>query len=55
MSIGRWTFQTSKELDGASYGGEISDYAGGGYTQVLPPTLNEAKEVIQYLRDNLWT
>jgi len=49
-----FTFQSEKELDGASYNGEISDYAGGGYTQVLPPTFNEAKEVIQYLKDNLW-
>jgi len=52
--VDRWTFQTSKELDGTSYEGEISDYEGGGYTQDLPLTQNEAKDVIQYLKDNLW-
>jgi len=46
-----WTFQSDSELDGSSYTGEISDYGGGGYVQVLPPTLDEAKDVIQYLKD----
>ena len=54
LLIGSWTFQSQKELDGASYDGEISEYGGGGYTEVLPLTLNEAKEAIQYLKDNLW-
>jgi len=45
---------SEKELDGTSFEGEISEYGGGGYTQVLPLTPNEAKEVIQYLKDNLW-
>ena len=45
---------TQSELDGTSYTGEISDYGGGGFTQVLPLTKDEAKVVIQYLKDNLW-
>ena len=45
---------SEKELDGTSFEGEISEYGGGGYTQVLPLNPNEAKEVIQYLKDNLW-
>jgi len=45
---------TQSELDGTSYTGEISDYGGGGFTQVLPMTKDEAKVVIQYLKDNLW-
>ena len=49
-----WTYMSEKELDGTSFNGEISEYGGGGYTQVLPLTPNEAKDVIQYLKDNLW-
>jgi len=45
---------TQKQLDGTSYTGEISDYGGGGYTQVLPATHREAAEAIQSLKDNLW-
>ena len=49
-----WTFMSSKELDGASYDGEISEYGGGGFTQVLPLEGSEAMDVIQYLKDNMW-
>ena len=49
-----WTFMSDDELDGTSYDGQISEYGGGGFTQVLPLTGNEAKDVIQYLKDNLW-
>ena len=45
---------SEKELDGTSFDGEISSYGGGGFTQVLPLSGSEAKEIIQYLKDNLW-
>jgi len=54
MLIDRWTFKSEKELDGSSYNGQISDYGGGGYTQVLPLSHSEANAMIQSLKDNLW-
>jgi len=45
---------SEKELDGTSYTGEISSYAGSGYTQVLPLTgvpwsAGVVLEVLNYL------
>lgn len=50
----RWVYATESEINGSSYGGQVSKYGGGGYYQDLSRTKEESMIQLQFLKDHLW-
>ncbi|CAK6958596.1 polycystin-2 [Scomber scombrus] len=49
-----WVYTTENDMNGSSYSGQVSKYAGGGYYQDLSRTKEESAIQLQFLKDNLW-
>lgn len=49
-----WVYTTESDMNGSSYWGQVSKYAGGGYYQDLSRTKEESAIQLQFLKDHLW-
>ncbi|KAM7419411.1 hypothetical protein PAMA_016501 [Pampus argenteus] len=49
-----WVYTTENDMNGSSYWGQVSTYAGGGYYQDLSRTKEESAIQLQFLKDHLW-
>ena len=51
---GSWVYQSSSDLDGSSFWGQVGSYDGGGFVQDLASTEKDSFALLKPLFDNLW-
>lgn len=54
MYIFSWTYSNPRKIGGSPFTGKVAWYPGGGYYEDVPTDFEEAKAVLQSLKDNYW-